>query len=207
MEGKVCFPRWASLCLTTLLVICANAFAQEVVSAKVGVQVISGEQARRAKSKDRLKTGDRLRVFVQPDFEAYIYVVHTDAEKAGLLSALPAKVAEPETHFVLPSLSDFYEIDGKSSVEKISVFCSTRPVKEIEVFFESEKSTTKAWLALETRLFAQHKTDLNEKIEKPFAIAGNVRDIDQKATEFVQSLTAYSGKSIVLKRYDFRVKK
>ena len=59
---------------------------QELVRAKVGMEILEGDEARPAKSRDRIKTGNQLRVLVVPEKESYIYVINSDRKKAYLLN-------------------------------------------------------------------------------------------------------------------------
>ena len=53
------------------------------------------------------------------------------------------------------------------------------------------------------------RIDLNENIEKPFAVAGNVRGgaIVPKEDPFADRLQTFSGRSFLIKKYEFRVQK
>ena len=63
------------------------AVAQDRVRAKVGIQVRSGERTAPAKTTETVKTGDELRVYVLPEDESYVYVVHNDVKSLTLLNA------------------------------------------------------------------------------------------------------------------------
>src|SRR5690242_7352907 len=52
------------------------AVAQDRVRAKVGIQVRSGDRTAPAKTTETVRAGDFLRVYVVPEHDAYIYVVH-----------------------------------------------------------------------------------------------------------------------------------
>src|SRR5262244_2017684 len=56
------------------------AVAQDRVRAKVGIQVRSGERTAPAKTSEMVKMGDNLRVYVMPENDAYVYVVHNDGQ-------------------------------------------------------------------------------------------------------------------------------
>src|SRR4029453_285904 len=56
------------------------ALAHDRGRAKVGIQVRSGERTAPAKTRETVKTGDSLRVYVMPEDDAYIYVVHNDGK-------------------------------------------------------------------------------------------------------------------------------
>src|SRR5918912_1152663 len=56
------------------------AVAQDRVRAKVGIQVRSGDRTAPARATEMVKTGDSLRVYVVPENDAYVYVVHNDGQ-------------------------------------------------------------------------------------------------------------------------------
>src|SRR5215831_6523682 len=91
------------------------AVAQYRVRAKVGIQVRSGERTAPAKTTETVKTGDFLRVYVVPEDEAYVYVVHNDGTTSMLLNAPDAttKVSQGEL-VTLPTPELFYHFDGTS---------------------------------------------------------------------------------------------
>jgi len=62
------------------------AVAQDQVRAKVGIQVHSGARTAPAKTTETVKTGDSLRVYVVPENDAYVYVVHNDGKNLTLLN-------------------------------------------------------------------------------------------------------------------------
>jgi hypothetical protein len=67
------------------------ALAQDRVRAKVGIQVRSNERTVPAKATETVKTGDSLRVYVVPEDDAYVYVVHNDGKTSSLLNAQDTK--------------------------------------------------------------------------------------------------------------------
>ena len=189
-----------------LLVFVLSAGAQEgVVRAKIGVLVKSGDKAIRAKSRDTVKAGDLVRVYVHPEKRAYIYVVHTDLETATLLNSDQKKTEG--TTLILPSVQDFYEVDGNSSIENITIVCSPQDIKEVSDLLKSGEAPRSRWKTLEETLYEKSKIVLTSKAEKPFTIAGNVRGDSGAGDPFLNKLRIYAGKSLLVKRYEFRVKK
>jgi hypothetical protein len=61
------------------------------------------------------------------------------------------------------------------------------------------------WTSLEKELMEKSKIDLTQKTDKPFPIAGNVRSMNSNA--FVETLPIFSGKTLVVKKYEFQVQK
>ena len=101
------------------------AVAQDRVRAKVGIQVRSGERTASAKTTEMVKTGDSLRVYVVPENDAYVYVVHNDGQNPTLLNAQNATTKVTKGMLVaLPTPEQFYQIDGGSYKESMLVLCS-----------------------------------------------------------------------------------
>jgi hypothetical protein len=182
-------------------------FSQEsIVRAKVGILVKSGDQIIRAKSRDRLKAGDLVRIYVHPEVSSYVYVVHRDQKTVTLLNMVEQRIQS--STLVLPSVQEFYQVDGQSPMETFTVICSPKEVKEISSLASSQM-TQDRWVSLEKELLKRGEIDLAQKSEKPFAIAGNVRGAGDVAggDAFVRELQIFSGKSILVRQYEFSVKK
>jgi hypothetical protein len=179
---------------------------EKIVRAKIGVIIKSGDHITRAKSKDRLKAGDLVRIYVHPEVSLYVYVVHSDQKTVTLLNMLEQRIRS--STLVLPSVQEFYQADGQSPVETFTVICSPEEVKEISSLVSSQM-TYDRWVSVEKDLLKKGEIDLAQKSERPFAIAGNVRGIGDAAggDAFVRELQIYSGKSILVRQYEFSVKK
>ena len=185
------------------------AVAQDRVRAKVGIgiQVRPGEPMAPAKSTERLKTGDFLRVYVVPEDDAYVYVVHNDGKNLTLLNAQNATTrVTGGMPVMLPAPEKFYQIDGGSERESITVICSPTEIREVASLVRTPNVSQKNWLSLETALLDKSKIDLSPPTDKPFQIAGNVRSMSSN-DPFLNTLVIYSGKSLVAKKYDFQVQK
>jgi hypothetical protein len=160
-----------------------------------------------AKGTEKLKTGDFLRVYVVPEDDAYVYVVHNDGKNLTLLNAqnVTTKVTGgmPVT---LPAPEKFYQIDGGSDRESITVICSPTEIREVASLMSAPNMSQKNWLSLEKTLLDKSKIDLAQPTDKPFQIAGNVRSMSSN-DPFLNALVIYSGKSLVAKKYDFQVQK
>jgi len=178
----------------------------EKVRAKIGMEIKSGERATSAKSRDRLEAGDLLRIYVHPEMSSYVYVVHTDQETVTLLNMVEQKIRS--STLVLPSVQEFYEVDGKAAVEAFTIICSPTELPELSILSNSEVSHEK-WAAIEGELIERSRIVLTQKSERPFAIAGNVRGGlgGGSVDPFVEKLRIFSGKSHLVKRYEFSVKK
>jgi hypothetical protein len=179
---------------------------EKTVRAKIGILVKSEDRIARAKSKDRLKSGDLLRIYVHPEESSYIYVVHRDHKTVTLLNMVEQRIQSSTV--VLPSVQKFYEVDGQSPVEILTVICSPKEVKEISSLINARIPYDR-WVSLEKDLLKKGEIDLAQKSEKPFAIAGNVRGPGNasEGEPFVRELQIFSGKSILVKQYEFSIKR
>ena len=182
-------------------------FAQErTVRAKIGILIKSGDQTIKAKSNDRLKAGDLVRIYVHPEVNSSVYVVHRDQKTVTLLNMVKQRIQS--STLVLPSVQEFYKVDGKSPVETFTVICSPTEVKEISSLVGSKMHYDR-WVSLEKELLKRGEIDLAQKAEKPFALTGTVRGGGDAVggDAFVRELQIFSGKSILVRQYEFSVKK
>ncbi|MCP4022184.1 MAG: DUF4384 domain-containing protein [Desulfobacteraceae bacterium] len=198
------------ICFVTISLFFLNSgtsFAQSsLIRAKIGIQISSGEKLKLAKSRDRLKTGDLIRIVIHPEKASYIYVIYSDKNIVSLLSMVEQKIKS--STLVLPSVNDYYQIDGKSSFETFAIIISSKGISEIQSIFQSNPTIEK-WSLLEQELKQKSKIKLNEKSDAPFAIAGNVRGgISSDPTKSVlKDLKIFSGNGMIVKKYEFKVKK
>jgi len=184
--------------------VCAE---EEKVRAKIGIQIKSGDRIVRAKSNDRLKKGDLLRIYLHPEEASHVYIVHTDLKNVTFLNEDQQKIQS--STLMMPSPRDYYEVDGESSTETITIIVSPNEVPELLKKLEQQNKSYAGWLEYENILIEKGKIDLSTSTVKPFPMAGNVRglpgasDIDP----FMKELQIFSGKSILVKKYEFKVKK
>ena len=73
--------------------------------------------------------------------------------------------------------------------------------------FRSGQAPHPTWAPLKADLLGKSRIDLTAKAEKPFSIAGTVRGGAAAADPIIEKLQTISGKALVARRYDFRVKK
>lgn len=206
-NGKRCF--WGLVALLSLFGWATAIRAQEEAPsrAKIGIQIRSGDQDRKARARDRVRTGDLLRIYVLPEKAACVYIVHSDLNKATLLNACVQKIRTGA--IVVPSSSEYYKVDGKSDRERITVICSPTPVQEIESFGSEGTISHPQWAAVEAKLAEKGRIDLESAPTGAISLAGNVRGAESAATAemFMEGLPTYSGKNILVKTYAFTVQK
>lgn len=183
-----------------------SAFAQDRVRAKVGVQVRSGPRTAAAKNTDIVKPGDELRIYVVPEADAYLYIIHNDGKKLTLLNATEAATKRPKgMQVVLPSAEKFYRVDGDSPTEALTVICSPTELREVSTLAQNPKASQQSWLILERTLIEKSTITLGQTSEAPLQMAGNVRSM--KFDPFVDSLPVSSGNTMLVKKYAFQVQK
>lgn len=197
------------ICISLIYILSSYfpAFSEDnIVRAKIGIQVRSDKKYSMAKSRDRLKPGDLLRIYVHPEKASYIYVIYTDKKKVSLLNVVEQKILS--STLALPSVNEFYAVDGNSPFEKFTIICSSKELSIIDDFINSDNLYTN-WETLENELIQKSRIPLTERSEVPFTIAGNIRGIDKSDADgsFERKLHIFSGKSFIVKQYEFRVKK
>jgi hypothetical protein len=176
----------------------APVFPQEnIVHAKIGIMAYSVDKSWYVKSQEKLTKGDNLRIYVRPEADSYVYVIHTDKKTVSLLIHKRVR----ESTLVMPSERDFYQIDGESAVEVFTIVCSAKEVKELSSMQNSELPYGQ-WASLEETLINRSKIELGQTAERPIPIAGGVRGISPD-----RSIQTFSAKSLIVKKYEFSVKK
>jgi hypothetical protein len=196
---------WGSFAFLTIFVAVSVNAEEDYVRAKLGIMIKSATKTVRAKKKDRIRMGDRVRIYALPEKPSYVFIIHSDTKTATLLNTDSQRV--DKTVLMLPSPQNYYEMDGQSAKEFITIVCSPDELPAVSDLFKSEQAPHAKWAALEKELIEKSRIDLTHKAEKPFAVAGNVRGDAIAADPFVEKLQTVSGKSFVTRRYEFRVKK
>ena len=177
------------------------------VRAKIGIKINSGGAVEKAKSRDTLVIGDLLRIYVHPEANAYVYIVHSDLAVATLLNVVEQKIKS--STLVMPSPLNYYQVNGKSSQETFTIICSPVALSQMEGIVKSRSLPHAQWVKIETEILQNGRIDLSDNTEKPFALAGNVRgkDSTDSSDSFAGGLQIFSGKGVLVKKYEFAVKK
>ena len=184
-----------------------RALCEERVRAKIGIQIRSGERVLRAKARDRLQAGDMLRIYVHPERSSYVYVIHSDGTTASLLNTVEQGIQS--STLVMPSLQEYYQVDGKSSTEFFTILCSPSALPEVAARFQNGQAPHVEWASVAETLSKRSRIQLTQQPgeNKPFAIAGNVRGAGGGAIgdPFSNQLQIFSGEGLLVKQYTFRV--
>lgn len=184
----------------------ANA-AEDRVEARIGIQIKSGDEVTRARSRDLIRAGDYLRVYVQPESGArYVYVVHADDRRVTLLNAAAQKIEGPT--LILPSPQTYYQVDGNSDMERFTVICGPSPLPEVAAL-EDAGMAPDQWIAFRDNLAQGGEIVLTRRSEPRIGIAGNVRGWNDPdcPDPFLEILQTYSGKGLLVQTYAFQVQK
>lgn len=171
------------------------------VRAQIGILIKSEDQDRLAQANDVLTVNDKLRLFIKPEAGTYVYIVYRDHKKAELLNE--NFQVEKDQFVILPSDSEYYQVDGTSKIESFTIICSVNEIREIAELDFANDSLSK-WARIEKSLVNKSRTRSGTDAEKPISIAGNVRSAFSQ--NILKQLPVYAGDSLVLKRYIFRVK-
>lgn len=175
----------------------------EIVRAKIGINLCSGEDCRLSKAYEQVRTGDRFKIYAVPEPESgYVYVIYADQETVKRLN-VPEQTVIPKDHvLIFPSPDKFYEFHQDQRVSLVvTIICSATKVAELEGLFLSQECQSADWVKLEQKLIEQSRIDISTLPEKPWQIAGTTRDI------FIGKLKISSGKGMVIKKYEFRIQK
>jgi len=177
---------------------------EKTIKAKIGIEILSGQEIYRAKSREILKPGDRIRIYVHTREPSNVYVVYTDKKNANLLNMTIQKIGE--STLCLPSAHAYYKVDGNSPVERFIILCSPDELFRISGM-ESSGIPWDKWASIENSLAAESKIELSPPRKPAIEIAGSVRGDGERdyRDRFVAALPTYSGKGRLVKIYEFKV--
>jgi hypothetical protein len=177
---------------------------KDTVKAKIAILHKGGDIYNPLKTKDRLKAGEMLRVFVLPVKDCFVYVVHTGDKESFLLCK--SQLKSKKDTLLLPNPEDYYIFDEAGVKERITVFCSAKKINEIEKLFEkSELVPSNKWNELESKLIKMNKINLSEDSDKPFPLAGNVSSSVNE--DFIETMQLFVGNEMLIRKYEIEVKK
>jgi len=188
-----------------VLLLHSGAFAEDWVRAKIGVLISGEDPSRLAKSNDSLKPGTQFQIHVIPEKNCYVYLINTDGKNAIWLNwGDDDKQISQGEEKIFPSATSQYKQQGSESKETFTIICSPMKLAEMSQLFSNRKVTQPYWNALENKFINKSHVPLEETLAKPFGIAGSVRANDNQNNN---NFAIYSGKSMLVKKYNFHVKK
>jgi hypothetical protein len=176
---------------------------QDIIKAKIAILHKSGDDFNVLRSNDRLRAGEMIRIFVQPENDCYVYIIHSDNSESTLL--YDKKLSSKQDTLILPSTSEYYVFDDKSPTAKVVIFCSVKKIDDInKLFGRGDAAKLSSWDSLEEKLLKKYKKNFADKSEKPFPMAGNVSAVND---EFLNRQLVLSGEGVIIRRYDLEIKK
>lgn len=190
-----------SVLILSISILC---FTQsDTIKAKIAILHKAGEIYSPLRTRDRLRVGEMLRIFVLPGTDCFAYVIHTGNEKSTLLGKQQIEAAKDT--LILPNPFDFYIFDEAGTKEKIAIICSSEKISEIEnLFKKSENISALSWKSVEEKIVTKNKPKLSETSEKPFPMAGNVSAVNE---DFIETMNFFEGEKLIIRKYEIEVKK
>jgi len=191
-----------SLVIFTCFIFPSFVAADEVVRAKVGIQIIkdgnrdSGKKA--GPMKNLLSPNESLMVHVTPETDIFVYIVNSNKTGAELLNPNEQSVKKTETR-IFPTANQSYKPDGKNE-EFITVIASAREQPKIKTLFASGPVSQEQWNQLEDDLLKNRPGLTANETSSIIEMGGTVRGLERKTR-------TSSGKGWIVKRYKFNVKK
>lgn len=188
------------------ILIPSGTFAKESIRAKIGVLILNDDQSRLAKSRDTLNAGSLLQIHVIPEKNCYLYLINSDDQKATWLNWGDDLQQVPQGKAkVFPSKVSSYAHQGTGKHESFVIVCSPKKLFEISNLFSNRSVGLSQWNVLENQMIKDSRIPLGDNLSKPFGIAGSVRGSEKYGAP--EGLMIYSGKSLLVKKYQFNVEK
>ena len=160
-------------------------------------------QNRKAKVNDRLRSGDKLSVYVKPEENSFVYLINSNAKTASLI-ALDDNLSARSLR-VFPSFKESYQVDGNEDVELFSIICSSKKLPRINQLFSGGAVAVEKWRTLENIFIEDNQIITPSKPEEQLQFGGSLRSPD--SNPFIKTLSISSGKALIVRRYQFDVKK
>lgn len=177
-----------------------------IVKGKIGIEIVKNDKSDLAKKRNRITTDDKLKVYADPDFKSYTYLISSNKKIASLLSPSakgPTEAKEGLKNF--PGAKQYYQFDETSDIELLTVICSPNELKAVTDLFNSENVTHKEWAELEKSLIKKSKVLASKDVGKEVQIGGFVQQGLRSAGSFADKIPVRRGNSLLIKNYEFRV--
>lgn len=182
----------------------------EIVRARIGIQVNSGDTLRAAKmSNEQVAAEDQFRIYAIPEFKGHVYVIYAAPGMVELLNPSDQIIVPGNNALVLPSSDNAYFFRSAVPSVSITILCSPDSLSEVETLFQFQQASVSEWAKLEQQFAKQSKLAIGEMLEKPWDFGGRTREIidNPYAEEFVNTLFPAQGKGIVFRKYAFTLEK
>lgn len=175
------------------------------LQAKIGVLIKSGESISNLRANDIVRQNNEMQILVKPlSGSCFVYVLFFQNDQVNLLNVKPFKAARFEV-LALPASNEYFRFDAKSTKANLIIIASKEKLESIENLFGGSRSIpVSRWKTVESKMSLLAMNDIKDESKKPFNIAGNVRGSLQ---DFINSLPALTGNSILTRTYDIEIKK
>ena len=180
----------------------------EIVKAKVGVEIIQKGNGTNSKRKARaindLKKDDMLTVVVKPEQDSFVYIINSNEQDSVLLNPDPKgqRVKKAQKR-VFPNVGQLYKLETTRNKELLIVIVSPDENEQIKSLFASETVSKKEWKTLESELIQSSSLLSDDRSEERKKFGGTVRG---SGSTVIKHRTA-AGKGLIVKKYQFNVKK
>lgn len=168
------------------------------IKASLGILIYSSLGEKMATFFDRIKSGDSLQIFIQPQSNLEFFLFHSDQTKAELIFETPVK---SNAAYILPAFNEFYQFDGLLEKESLILLLSKKDNKQIQNI--TEEPDPVSTLRILDELIRNSRSLESEKTGPEIRIGGNVRD----AYVHFKKLKTYSSDNVIIKKFTFHVKK
>ena len=163
-------------------------------------------QNRKAKVNDRLRSGDQLTVYVKPEENSFVYLINSNSKTASLITfGSNQNNVSARSLRVFPSLKESYQVDGNEDVELFSIICSSKKLPRLNQLFSGGAVAVEKWRTLENIFIEDNQIITPSKPEEQLQFGGSLRSPD--SNPFIKTLSVSSGKALIVRRYQFDVKK
>ena len=152
-----------------------------------------------------LQTGDRMKIFLQPQTDCFVYLFYQSSQ-GELLALLPAQGAGSRAaagaRIMIPPGIDWFRLDDVVGTETFYLLVSARPLENLDTLCEqlhaaaarNERETVSGKILSEISRLQKKRRALTAAAERPIRLGGNFRgmledtkpvlpDISQFATE------------------------
>jgi hypothetical protein len=151
----------------------------------------------------RLRSGDRLKLFVEPRAEMFFYLIHQNPQ-GDLTLLLPADPRSakliPGTAVFVPADDHWFELDAQTGQEKFLVLASAERLERLEELLGqygalTEKAARNAaadGVMNEIKRLKQQAKPLSAPAEKPVRIGGSLRAPSAKSPAVIPDITPFA---------------
>ena len=166
----------------------------DTIRAQIEIEIESAGKKRLAKLFDRIKTGDKLRVYIKPKKDCIVWVI---VENENGIELVNSSVVLENRLNILPSRLSDYEVDGKNNYEKfIFIFALGRDSHLINSSYDNVRLKNTV-----AEVKKQSEIVIAEEGDELIDISGNVRD------PYLVSKKMYMGINYLTVEFHFDVKK